>query len=85
LAIGFDEVSKGHYDFTTNLGSYTSKVLFISSDQTQDIGYDFQQKNQVVLFPNVSHEKIIGTGHTGIINCKTDETLGLIKTYIESL
>jgi proline iminopeptidase len=85
LAIAFDEVNKGQYDYTANLGKFTPKVLFLSSDQTRDVGYDFQQAHQVGLFPNHQHIKITGTGHTGIINCRTDETLGYIKTYLEGL
>lgn len=85
ITIGRDELTKGQYDFTTNLGKYNNKVLFISSDQSKDIGYDFQQKNQVVLFPKATHKKVEGTGHAGLINCRTDETLGLIKDYLQSL
>ena len=85
LAIAFDEVNEGQYDYTTNLRNFTPKALFISSDQTKDIGYDFQQAHQVGLFPNYQHIKVIGTGHAGVINCRTDETLGYIKTYLEGL
>jgi proline iminopeptidase len=85
LAIAFDEVNKGQYDYTKNLKNFTPKVLFLSSDQTKDIGYDFQQAHQVGLFPNHQHIKVVGTGHTGIINCRTEETLGYIKNYLEGL
>jgi proline iminopeptidase len=85
LAIAFEEVVKGQYDYTTNLSKFTNKVLFISSDQTKDIGYDFQEKNQVTFFPNHQHIKEVGTGHSGLINCRTDETLGYIKTYLGGL
>jgi proline iminopeptidase len=85
LAIAFDEVNEGQYDYTTNLGNFTSKALFISSDQTRDIGYDFQQAHQVGLFPNHQHIKVTGTGHAGLINCRTAETLGYIKAYLQGL
>lgn len=85
LAIAFKEVNEGQYDYTTNLGNFTPKALFISSDQTKDIGYDFQQSNQVGLFPKHQHIKMVGTGHSGIINCRTEETLGYIKIYLEGL
>jgi proline iminopeptidase len=85
LAVAFDEVNDGQYDYTTNLINFTPKALFISSDQTKDIGYDFQQAYQVKLFPNHQHIKLVGTGHAGIINCRTDETLGYIKAYLEGL
>ncbi|HEX8576270.1 MAG TPA: alpha/beta hydrolase [Flavobacterium sp.] len=85
LAVAWDEVNKGQYDYTTNLRNFTPKALFISSDQTKDIGYDFQQAHQVDLFPNHQHIKVVGTGHAGIINCRTDETLGYIKAYLEGL
>ncbi|HEY0055989.1 MAG TPA: alpha/beta hydrolase [Pedobacter sp.] len=85
LAIAFDEVNDGQYDYTTNLNTFTSKALFISSDQTKDIGYDFQQAHQVGLFRNHQHIKVVGTGHEGIISCRTNETLGYIKTYLDGL
>jgi proline iminopeptidase len=85
LAIAIGEVNDGNYDFTTNLANFQTKVLFISSDQSKDLGYDFQEKYQASLFPNYVHEKMIGTGHTGIITCRTAETLGYIKEYLEGL
>jgi proline iminopeptidase len=85
LAIPLDEVYTGQYDYTTNLRNFTSKVLFISSDQCKDLGYDFQQAHQVGLFPNYQHIKVVGTGHGGLITCRVDETLGYIRTYLESL
>ncbi len=85
LAIAIDEVYNTTYNYTTNFSAFTSKVLFISSDQSKDLGYDFQQTNQAVLFPNYLHKKIVGTGHSGLINCKTDETLSYIKTYLSGL
>lgn len=87
LAIAFSdgEVSKGTYDFTTNLPNYFKKVLFISSDQSTDLGFDFQQLNQATIFPNYEHKKVIGTGHQGLINCRTDETLNYIKNYVSGL
>ncbi len=85
IAIAIGEVYDGNYNFTTNLSKYKNRVLFISSDQSQDLGYDFQEKYQAPLFPNYIHKKIEGTGHTGIITCRIDETLGLIKNYLDSL
>jgi proline iminopeptidase len=85
LAIAIGEISNSIYNYTTKMPAFISKVLFISSDQTTDIGYDFQQQNQVILFPNVEHKKILGTGHNGIINCRTNETLNYIKQYLQSL
>jgi proline iminopeptidase len=85
LAISFDEVNNGQYDYTTNLMNYTKKVLFISTDQSLDIGYDFQEAHHVHLFPNVQHIKETGTGHVGMVNCRIDETLGYIKTYVQGL
>ncbi|UZR96768.1 alpha/beta hydrolase [Chondrinema litorale] len=84
IAIAIEEVNDGDYDFTTKLSQYNQKVLFISSDES-DLGYDFQQEYQVHLFPKYEHIKISGTGHNGLINCRTSETLGYIKQYIELL
>lgn len=85
IAIAIGEVYEGNYDYTTNLGKFKSKVLLISSDQSKDLGYDFQEKYQASLFLNYTHKKIVGTGHTGIITCRTDETLGYIKEYLKNL
>jgi len=85
IAIAIGEVYDGNYDYTTNLSKFKSKVLFISSDQSKDLGYDFQEKHQASLFLNYTHKKIVGTGHTGIITCRTNETLGYIKEYLKNL
>lgn len=85
LSIAIDEVNNSTYNYTQQMTTFPTKVLFISSDQSKDLGYDFQQQYQSVLFPNYDHKKIIGTGHSGLINCKTDETLNYIKTYLEQL
>ena len=84
LAIAIEEVKDGNYDFTTNLSQYNRKVLFVSSTES-DLGYDFQQKHQVGLFPAYKHIKIARTGHNGLINCRTSETLRYIKDYLDSL
>ena len=85
IAIAIREVYDTQYDYTSRMATFKTPVLFISSDQSEDLGYDFQQANQVVLFPNPEHQKISGTGHSGIINCKTDETLGYIRSYLQKL
>ncbi len=85
IAIAIGEVNEGTYDYTTNLANFQTKVLFISSDQSQDLGFDFQEKYQASLFPNYTHIKEVGTGHSGIINCRTSETLEYIREYLESL
>ena len=85
IAIAIGEVYDGNYDFTTRLSSFQTKVLFISSDQSQDLGYDFQEKYQASLFPHYTHKKMEGTGHSGIITCETNETVGYIREYLEGL
>ena len=85
LAIAIDEVNEGQYDYTTNLKNFSSKALFISSDQSKDIGFDFQQSHQVGFFRNHQHIKVVGTGHAGLINCRTEETLGYIRSYLKKL
>lgn len=84
IAIAINEVSSGDYDYTKNLTNYSDSVLFISSDQS-DLGYDFQEKEQVYFFNKHKHIKITESGHNGLINCQTDQTLTHIKTYLESL
>ncbi|MDX2068637.1 MAG: alpha/beta hydrolase [Haliscomenobacter sp.] len=85
IAIAIGEVYDGNYDFTTKLSTFQPQVLFISSDQSKDLGFDFQERYQASLFPNYIHKKIVGTGHTGIITCRTEETLGYIKEYLEGI
>ncbi|WP_338063558.1 alpha/beta hydrolase [Zunongwangia pacifica] len=84
LAIAIDEVNDGNYDFTTHLDRFTEQVLFISSEES-DLGYTFQEKYRVGQYPYQSHIHMEGTGHNGLINCKTSETLGYIKAYLEGL
>jgi pimeloyl-ACP methyl ester carboxylesterase len=85
VSIAVGEVYTATYDYTEKMRTFPSKVLFISSDQSQDLGYDFQQQHQAILFPNYDHKKMIGTGHSGPINCRPEETLGYIKNYLDSL
>lgn len=83
IAIAIGEVYTGNYDYTTNLGTFQAPVLFISSEESKDLGFDFQQKYQAILFPNYQHRLIEGTGHSGLINCRMKETLSYIRTYLE--
>ncbi len=85
IAIAIDEVYNTTFDHTTNFSSYKEKVLFISSEQSKDLGYNFQEKYQAPLFSNRDHVEIKGTGHSGLINCTTDQTLTLIKKYLDNL
>jgi proline iminopeptidase len=85
IAIAINEVYNSTYDYTAKMSMFPTKVLFISSDQSTDLGYDFQQQYQASLFKNYDHKKIIGTGHNGLINCRTNETLGYIKNYLKDL
>jgi proline iminopeptidase len=84
IAIAINEVSNTTFNYTSLMSTFVSKVLFISSDKS-DLGYDFQQENQASLFLNYEHIKVLGTGHNGLINCRTDETLNYIKLYLEKL
>ena len=82
IAIAIDEVNSGQYDYTTSLDRYSGEVLFISSDES-DLGFAFQEEHQVPRFPNTIHELTEGTGHNGLINCETERTVGLIRSYLE--
>lgn len=85
ISIALDEVENAVYDFTSNLSLYEPKVLFISSEQTQDIGYDFQEKYHLKFFKQYQHVKIKGTGHDGLLTCKVDDSLRSIKQYLDEL
>lgn len=85
IAIAIDEVENSDYDFTTNLMNFNQSVLFISSEFTDDIGYDFQEKYQVGFFKKHTHVKIPGTGHEGIASCEAAKSLKYIKDYLAGL
>ncbi len=85
INIALDEVENSTYDFTTNLKNVDAKVLFISSEETTDIGYDFQEQYQVGFFKKHEHIKIPDTGHDGLLTCKATETLQHIRKYLNEL
>jgi proline iminopeptidase len=53
---------KFDYDFTTNLVSYTTPVLFIAGALSEVLGPSLQQE-QVLRFPSASLEVVAGVGH----------------------
>ncbi|MGA0559311.1 alpha/beta hydrolase [Larkinella sp. VNQ87] len=85
IAIALGEAQDAAFDCTTQLHLFEKPVLFISSELTEDIGYDFQEKYQVGFFKNREHVKISGTGHEGIVNCQAAESLKHIRRYLAKL
>ncbi|MGM9511665.1 alpha/beta hydrolase [Larkinella sp. GY13] len=85
IAIALGEVEEATFDCTTHLNRFEKNVLFISSELTEDIGYDFQETFQVNFFKNREHVRIPGTGHEGIVNCRAAESLKHINRYLSGL
>jgi proline iminopeptidase len=58
----FDYVRDHPFDFTVNLASYTTKVLFLYSEKNQAYGAS-QAEFVSAAYPNVQLARIAGTGH----------------------
>jgi proline iminopeptidase len=71
------------YDFTANLGVFTTEVLFLASGLNEVIGRDFQLR-QAAVYPNARLEIVEGCGHD-FSWVKPAETLSLIRQYIQRL
>ncbi len=51
------------YDFTTNLDAFTTKALFVGTDLTEDVGFDYQRDVQAPAYPSAEVVQITGVGH----------------------
>ena len=85
LAIPLGEMVEYQYDYTRGLKDFDATVLFISSSESQDLGYAFQEREQTHFFSSVEHVRIDGTGHSGLIESRHEDTLRHIFDYIDSL
>jgi proline iminopeptidase len=57
------EYARNHpFDFTTNLGQYTTKVLFLYSELNEAYGKTYAQSVSSA-YPSVQLEEVTGTGH----------------------
>ncbi len=73
-----------NYDFTVNLEQIVPEVLFVAAENTKDLGAEFQDIQRRV-FPNSRLAVVSDAGHYDLVWRNADQTVGLIRTYLESL
>lgn len=71
------------FDFTTDLSKYTTKVLFLYSENNKAYGRAFAEK-EASAFPNVQLSEVKGTGHE-MIYFKWNNVYDLVLPYLEAL
>jgi len=71
------------FDFTKNLHQYTTKVLFLYSENNKAYGQAFANK-EAAFFPNAQVSRVNGTGHE-MIYFKWDNVAALVLPYLNSL
>jgi proline iminopeptidase len=79
---GQDGNGRFDYDFTTNLGAFTTPVLFIAGALSQVLGESLQQQ-QVRHFPSAALEVIDGAGHD-VAWVKAPQVVTQIRTYLDA-
>jgi len=79
----FDIGEKDGFNFKNNLGQFTTKVLFLYSENNKAYGEPFARKLSA-NYPNVQLSKVNGTGHE-MIYFGWDKVYPLTKTYYDSL
>lgn len=71
------------FDFTTNLNSYTTKVLFVYGELNKSYGYSFARK-EAMYFRNAQIEEVKGTGHE-MIYFKWENVHPIVLFYLNEL
>ena len=79
----FEIGEKEGFNFQNNLSQFTTKILFLYSENNHAYGEGFAQKLSTA-FPNVQLNKISGTGHE-MIYFGWDKVYPLALTYYNSL
>ncbi len=80
-----DPVIEQHdYDFTENLHLVMPEVLFIASENTEDLGITLQEPQRRV-FPRSRLEVVPNAGHYDIVWKEAEKTVAFIRTYLASL
>jgi len=74
---------KDGFDFTTNLHRFTTKVLFLYSENNTTYGETFARK-EAAYFPNAQVSKVAGTGHE-MFYFKWDNVKSWVLPYLDSL
>ena len=78
------EYSREHgFDFTTNLGHYTTKILFLYSERSEAYGQAHAEKVSSA-YPNVQLVEIAGTGHE-IPYFGWDNFYPVAKAYLDTI
>lgn len=72
--------TKFSFDFSANLDTFDKPVLFIGSS-CSPIGYEFQEKYNMTLFPNAVSYRIEGSGHRMIAE-KFEEFVEGMKSFL---
>jgi len=67
------------FDFTTNLDAFPQKALFLGTDGTTDVGYEYQLEHQSKAYPNSVVKLITGAGH---ISMYFEENVGQAISHI---
>ncbi len=79
---GQDDAGVAVYDFTTNLSTYTTPVLFIAGSLNEVIGQAFQAE-QVLQYPSASLVVVEDAGHD-LEWTHTEEVLTHVRQYLDS-
>ena len=79
---GQNSSGKFTYDFTTNLSTYTTPVLFIAGALSEVLGASLQRK-QVLRYPSASLQVVDGAGHD-VAWVKTAAVLTHIRSYLDA-
>lgn len=83
LAAMSDIAENEGFDFTTHLGDYPGKVLFLYGGNNQSYGLDFA-KREAAFFPNATIEEVPDTGHE-MIYFKWETVSTLVINYLQSI
>ena len=79
---GQDEAGVAVYDFTTNLSTYTTPVLFIAGSLNEVIGEAFQ-RDQLLQYPSASLVVVDNAGHD-LEWTHTAEVLSFVREYLNA-
>ncbi|HEY0680227.1 MAG TPA: alpha/beta hydrolase [Chitinophagaceae bacterium] len=80
----FTEIGEDEgFDFTPNLRQFTTKVLFLYSENNKAYGESFAREISSA-YPNVQLSRVNGTGHE-MIHFKWDNVFALALPYLNSL
>jgi proline iminopeptidase len=79
----FEIADHDGFDFKSNLGKFTTKILFLYSENNRAYGESFARK-EAAAFPDAQVSRVDGTGHE-MIYFKWNKVYPLVLPYLESL